>query len=262
MEVLLDLTPVQKRKLANGKTIQLKPEMIGKGTKVMLGSPKAKRILSAHKRNRGCRMGMTDDELEMSGGKISWKGIKRALSKGWKGYKKYVKPIVSPIIREGLKMAIKTGGPALAAAVGQPELAALTPAVEKAVMKIGDVSGAYSVGKLKKGMKRVPRRPPHSGRMMTAGAVLPASHPLIDVGNLQYGSDMIKGSGVSKRRARFNTAMTDPQLPASSPLIDIGNPQYGLDLIRGKGASVGGAMKKGKIGGYIYPPKGGLLSSP
>jgi hypothetical protein len=127
----------------------------------------------------------------------------------------------------------------------------LTPAVEKAVMKIGDVTGAYSVGKLKKGMKRVPRKKATHSPMMMGSAVLPASSPLIDVGNLQYGSDMIKGAGVSKRRARFNTAMTDPQLPASFPLIDVGNPQYGMDLIKGNSV---------KTTGGLLTRKGGLLT--
>lgn len=36
-------------------------------------------------------------------------------------------------------------------------------------------------------------------------------------------------------RVKYTTAMADPALPASRPVIDVGNLQYGQDFIRGMG---------------------------
>lgn len=37
------------------------------------------------------------------------------------------------------------------------------------------------------------------------------------------------------RVGKYTTAMADPILPASHPLVDVGNLQYGQDFIRGMG---------------------------
>jgi hypothetical protein len=257
-KISLDLTTRQISRLRNGHAITVKPEMVGKGMDVMMSPTKIKRIHSAGSRSKGCRCAMSPEELEASGGKLTFKKFKEGLKKGWKGYQKYAKPIVSPIVRAGLKLAIKEGVPAAAAALGQPELAVLAPAIEEAAMKIGDVTKAYGV---KKPRKRASVK--KSKVMMTGAAVLPASHPLVSVGNLQYGQDLIKGNGVMKRHARFNSNLADPELPASKPLIEIGNPQYGNVLLKGGSiTTMGYGMKKKGKGGYIYAPRGGLLASP
>lgn len=244
-------------RLRNGHTITIKPDMVGAGMKVKMDAAKAKKIMSAARRHKGARLALTQEECDMTGGKLTWKGFKRGLKKGWEGYKKYGKPIVSPLIQGAIKLAAKEA-PKLAALAGVPELApvvgALAPALEKSGLAIGKVTGAYSVRRPRKGMKKVSGK---GMRLTSGGAVmrkktscgreLPASSPLIDVGNLQQGSDFIKGRGLTTKLARFNTAIADPSLPASSPLIDVGNLQQGSDFIKG---------------GRLYLKQGGTLYMP
>lgn len=261
-DISLNLTERHMGRLRNGHTITIKPEMVGAGMKVKMDAVKAKKIMSATRRQKGARLALTPEECDMTGGKLSWKGFKRGVKKGWEGYKKYAKPIVSPLVKGAIKLAAKEA-PKLAAMAGAPELApvaaALAPALEEAGLAIGKVTGAYAVRRPRKGMKKVSGKGVRmtSGgaailrRKSTCGRELPASSPLIDVGNLQYGQDLIKGRGLTTKLARFNTAIADPSLPASNPLIDVGNLQYGQDLIPSDRR--GGNLYAGSL--YLAPPR-------
>lgn len=255
--LLLDLGVRQVGRLRNGHVVTIKPSMVGKGMEVKMDKMKAKKIMSAVRRQKGARLGLTEEECTASG--LTWKAVKRGLKKVWDGYQKYAKPIVSPLAKSAIKLAAKEA-PKLVSMAGAPELAPLAtimaPALEEAGLAIGKVTGAYSVKKPRKGMKKVGMKKMKGKgvRLTDGGAVLrqqttcdkqlPATSPLVDVGNLQLGTDFIKGHGMTKRYARFNTALADPSLPASNPLVDVGNLQYGTDFIKG---------------GLLYLKKGGLL---
>jgi len=178
-EVEIDLSPAQIRKLKKGQTIQLKPAMIGKGMKVPMKAHKAKRIHSAARRSKGVRLSMDEDEIEA--GRITWGDLKRGLKKAWRGYKKYVKPVAAPIIKKGLQIGVEKGSQALAAYTGQPEIAILGKiAAEKGVPALGRVTGAY-------GMKRAVV--PNTSMVSN---FLPAANPLLQYGDLYYGSDLMQ----------------------------------------------------------------------
>lgn len=63
-EMSLDLSPKQLKALKGGKTIQLKPTMMGKGMAVKMAAPKARKMRSAMKKNKGMRLSMSGDEIQ------------------------------------------------------------------------------------------------------------------------------------------------------------------------------------------------------
>tara|TARA_R110000868_G_scaffold128196_1_gene336157 strand:+ start:1110 stop:1730 length:621 start_codon:yes stop_codon:yes gene_type:complete len=194
-EVSLDLLPGHCRRLADGNSVTVKHGMIGKGIKVNVHPTTHSKIMRAQRLGKGVRITLTPEEVEMSeGGKLSWKGFKRDFKKGWDFYKSKIKPIIGPLIKKGLQMAVEKGLPKLAARAGLPELMEFQPELEAAVEKGSEVSGAYGLRYAKGGAAR-------SRRM----------------------------------RQRYHTSVTDPRLPASRPLVDVGNLQYGAEFIRGLG---------------------------
>lgn len=250
--IQLDLKPHHIRKLRKGENITIKPGMVGSGMDVKMASHKIRKIHSAMKKGKGVRCCMTGEECEATGGKLSWKAFKRGLKKGWEGYKKYVKPIAGPLIRKGLKMAVEKGAQALTtiAPEAAPAIAALTPAVQSGVEKLGDVTGAYGIHKKRKttttkgkGMKKKTTTRSCSGRgiNLTRGGALSMAgtpqNPLAPIGDLQHGAFMIKGEGV-KSRKRYNTNNISPSLPATHPLATLSSPMYGNEFIRGVGYGV------------------------
>jgi hypothetical protein len=144
-EVRINCMPGHCRRLADGDTITIKPDMIGSGIPIMVHPMTAKKIRRAKRLGKGVRIKLSPQEVEMSGGKISWKQFKRGLKTGWDFYKKHIKPIVGPLIRKGLKTAVEKGLPALGTAIGAPEIALATPELSKAVDKIGDATGGFGV---------------------------------------------------------------------------------------------------------------------
>ena len=255
-DIELNLTERHMGRLRNGHAITVKPSMIGSGMKVKLHPDKVHRLKKAMGKTKGVRLAMTEDECKMTGGKLTWRQVKKGLKAFSKGYKKYAKPIVSPIVKAGIKLAAKEA-PKLVAMAGAPELApaaaALGPALEEAGLAIGKVTGAYSVKKPRKTMKKVKTQKIH----MSRGSPLPASHPLVDVGNVAYGTDFIKGMGMKSTTHKFNTNLADPALPASDPIVDVGSVQYGSAFLKGVGYGV-------MVGnGFLRAPRrGGLLRSP
>lgn len=147
--VSLDLTKPQLRKLHKGQCCQLKPaQMSGGSITLMLSRGKVRKLHTAHKKQKGHRLKMSQEEIEKSGDgfKDVMKAVGRKIKKGIKS--------AGPEIRKGLTTAIKVGLPALAVAVGQPELAVPAKIVadtfaKKAVDALGDKVGFGSGGKKK-----------------------------------------------------------------------------------------------------------------
>lgn len=147
--ISLDLSSHQLKKLGNGNKIIIKPEMVGKGIKLKLPTEHIKAINNAKKSGKAYKIQLTTTE----GG-----DLKKTLKTIWRGYQKYVKPVVAPAIRKGLTQAVKVGLPALAVATGNPELAPGAAWVaneigDKVVNQIGDVTGAYGLHSKKHKLK-------------------------------------------------------------------------------------------------------------
>jgi hypothetical protein len=242
--VLLDILPGHCRNLADGMVVHLKPSMIGSGMEVKLCKKTASRLRRAMKQGKGARLAMSPEEIEASGGRLTWRSFRRGLKRGWSFYKKYVRPVAGPIIEAGIKTAAKAA-PAAAVALGQPELAALAPIAEEALLKIAKKTGA--TGRKMKGgaMKKK--------SAVKKRAVMPAMTPAIDIGSLESGRDLIHGSGLTLGDGFSGGGLTlggsmgstprswgsagpapfvDYQNPAMKPLIQIGNLQHGSYLIK------------------------------
>lgn len=249
--VVLDLLPGHCRRLADGKVVHLQSSMIGKGMEVKVSKPTASRIRRASRLGTGVRLSMSPEEIEASGGKLTWKGFKKGLKTGWNVYKKYVKPVLGPLIRAGIKAAAKAA-PAAAASVGAPELAPLAPIAEEAVLNIGTETGAFGRKKTtKKSMKGGAKKKTMMKKHMSTAtpSVIPARKPLIDVGSVEYGRDLIRGSGLSlggglylggasmgANPSSWTHAGPAPFIstsaPAMNPLIQLGDLQHGSMIIK------------------------------
>lgn len=155
-EFKVALTPRNVSRLRNGHIVQLKADQIGGAVPhthvIKLSGVYAKKLTTAQKKKVGAKIQLSKQEIEASG--LNIKDVGRALKKVADVYKKNIKPIVGPAIRDGLTKAVKVGLPAAAIAVGAPELAPVASAIadqlgSKAVNALGDVTGAYGVGKKK-----------------------------------------------------------------------------------------------------------------
>ena len=151
------LTPRNISRLRNGHTVQLKADQIGGAVShthvIKLSGVYAKKLTLAQKKNAGTKIQLSKQEIEASG--LNARDIGRALKKVADVYKKNVRPVVGPAIRDGLTKAVKVALPAAAVAIGAPELAPVASAVanqfgSKAVNALGDVTGAYGVKGKKK----------------------------------------------------------------------------------------------------------------
>ena len=278
-DITLDLSSRQMSRLRNGHTIQVKPDVVGRGMPLKLHGSKVRKLHTAARRQKGCRLDMSPEEFEASG--ISWKGFKRGVSKaaketgkvlkvGYKGYQEYLKPTLGPAIRKGLQTGARALGAAAAAATAQPELALVGELLARETIPyIGDKTGAFGMKEdamklLKSGFKGYKkhvkptvgpmiRRNLQKGARAIAKAAAEASgrKELLAVGDLiadktiPYIGSKTGAFGMSRKK-RFNTSMVDTGLPADRPLVDIGNLQYGQDFIRGVGYGV-------MVAGSLYP---------
>lgn len=180
---MLDLKQPHFMKMAKGKSIQLKPTMMGSGMKLKVMPSTAKKISKAKRLNKGCRLCMTEEEMTAS-------GIKDIFKKIAKWYGEVVRPSIGPSTRKFLKKggteAINAGLQILGAMTGQPEIVAAARAVsplvemgvEKAVDRFGDWSGAFGLD------QRVMMRP-MSGRTLNSRTY---SRGTYNYGDLQTGN--------------------------------------------------------------------------
>ena len=158
------LTTPQLRKLHKGETVQLKHEHIGEGLKIHLAHGKIKKMLTAKRNKKGMRLKMTPEEVEMNGhgifdfikkvahkvGSFVKNDVAPVAKSAYKGYQKYVKPVVGPAIRKGLAKALPVAVAAAATMLGQPELAIPAAAFASKIATplvdtVGNVSGAYGL---------------------------------------------------------------------------------------------------------------------
>lgn len=138
----LDMSHEQLKKLAAQKAIILKLRQLY-GGKIVLDLPEAhsKRIVRAIKKGKGIKLKLNEDEIEGA-------GVRDWLKKGWRFYKKYVKPVVAPHIKAGLNALVDTAVTAgEAALVGEvPELAPIAVPAAEYLKKKGK-EGVEYVGK-------------------------------------------------------------------------------------------------------------------
>jgi hypothetical protein len=246
--VKLDLMPHHCRRLADGECIQLKHAMIGSGISVNVHPSTHKKLMSAHKKGKGYRLSMSPQEVEMSGGKVSWKQFQRGLKKGWDFYRKHLASALGPLAKEGLKRLSSYAGatlgtqfgtagdklieelgksgvygdqpaPSSAPKASAPRLPAPTPApavVPKPTPVVKEEPKSYSVGGAGVRRRKRTTTPKHmsmSGRgMCTCGAGLYAS-------------------GGEVRRMYIPSASNPMNSAVNSNLLDVGSTQYGQRFI-------------------------------
>jgi hypothetical protein len=202
-ELHANITTPQIRKLAKGENIQLKHEQIGHGLKIHLSHGMVKKMMNAKKKMRGTRLKMSPEEIHMNGEGI-FKNIKKAANKVGKfvknnvvpvakkvysGYQKHIKPIVSPLIREGLTKALPIAVGAAATALGQPELAVPAAAIASRISSplvnsIGNATGAYGLKKPRR--KRFVLRTDRSTMVHSYHPAMTPALPLPDFSKPDY----------------------------------------------------------------------------
>jgi len=133
----MSLTERQRKRLAKGYIVQIKPEQLYKGThEIHLTSEQAKKVRNAIKHGKGMRLQFDSQQQHIHGGKIHWGKIAKSIYH-------VAKPFIRPVLN--------TGVDALATMTGNPELAPLGNAL---VNKIGDQTGAYGItSHFRKGIK-------------------------------------------------------------------------------------------------------------
>jgi hypothetical protein len=165
-EVQLDLQPHHVLKLAKGHTIQVPHKMIGSGMTIIVKKPKHTRVHRAHRNQKGCRLSLDPEELEMQGEGF-WDTLKKIGS--FIKDKVFTNPIykqhVAPLIKQGLN----TGIDVLSGLAGSqaPFLAPVVSQIGRAgVSKLGEATGAYGLVPVMAGTRRKGRG---------SGSILPQS---------------------------------------------------------------------------------------
>lgn len=147
------LTKLNIRRLKRGEATVLKHDQLkGGGSVLHLSRAQTRKLDRNHRRGQGVTIQLTQPEYEatITGEGLSWKGFQRGAKKigkaVWKGYKKYIKPVAAPIIKQGLHSLVNMGAAAGASALGQPLLAPQAAAIgDAAVGALGEVTGAYGL---------------------------------------------------------------------------------------------------------------------
>lgn len=250
--IKVDLLPGHCRRLADGEAITVKHDMMGKGIPVVVHHTTAKKLMAAHKKGKGMRLGMSPQEVEMSGGKITWKKFTRGLKKGWQFYRKNLSKIFGPLVKQGLQTLSAAAGaelgpgatiagnklieglastglygddgdgstPSRAAA---PAPVATTPATAAPVATTPAARPAqrgYSVGGA--GIRKRATRKPRTH--MSGGAMF--LQPFYGAGLYSHGSGLFSGGSI------YAPSNFIPHTsPVMTRLVDIGNTQYGSHLI-------------------------------
>jgi len=159
------LSTPQLKKLAYGRQIQLKNRQIGTGIHRLLLKPStAAKVIKAYNSGKGLRIQLDAEEIEKNG-----EGFKKWMGKLWGGiksvYNKVLKPILSPLIRTGLK----TGISALSGVTGLP-LGQLEGQYDL-VNRLGNKTNAF--GLKKRGGRRGGEVPPFMMNDLQNGALSP-----------------------------------------------------------------------------------------
>ncbi len=150
--VSLDLTPASIKKLTEGKTVHIPHTKLLKGIQVVLKKKKVSRVVRAAEKQRGVRLQMDPEELEMQGGAF-WDVLKNIGSfiRDKVFTNQVYKQNIAPLIKQGLNSGVDALTAAAAAEV--PMLAPVVNTLGKAaVSKVGEVSGAYGLRRGRKGI--------------------------------------------------------------------------------------------------------------
>lgn len=165
----LNLTPAQARSSASGKAIKVKASQIDSGDKIVFVHPvNYKLLMKSKKAGKGCTLTLSPGEIEATRqSDMMGSGIFDFLKKGWNWVKNNwdstLRPIASAIADVGV--------PALATAVGAPQLAGV------ARSGLRDITGVGIEGKPAKGSqamkdKMSALRAKRKGKKTTSGAGL------------------------------------------------------------------------------------------
>jgi len=228
-KINVDILPGHCRNLADGRCVTLKPHMVGRGIPIVVHHTTAKKIMKAHKAGKGHRLMMSPEEIEMSGGKLTWKGFKRGLKKGWDWYKKNLAPALGPLIQKGLKSGVS----ALSAVV--PEFAPFAGAADSLVNKLGD-TGLYGDRGSSSSQPTVAASSPPTTSTTPAPTPSPAPAP--------QKKSKLEGAGVRRRKKtapKRKTAPKQMQMPGYG--LYAGDPySTGMGLYAGNGLYAGGSI--------------------
>lgn len=184
-KVSVSISENQFDKLRRGKPIQLSKEKLKNGNHVLYVNPSlAKEIRKARNANKGLRIQLTQQELEMSA-----EGLKEFLKKAGVFYNKHIKSTVSPYIKKGLNQLANVALTEAEAIlpVAQPYLEKGRKYIPQAIDKVGDITGAYG---MKGGMPVI-----HCGgcdgcrkgnKTMKAGSFKPAGNGIKKSGKIVF----------------------------------------------------------------------------
>lgn len=168
VKINLALTDKQLRALANHKSVLIKPHQVQDQAYSIHVEPKTHAsITNKAKKGKGHILKLSptehDANIEMVGGRITWKSIGRTLRKAGKAvgkvYREHIRPVVGEHLRKAVKEGVKKVVPlalnALTTAVA-PEIAPITRPVyenlgerlsEPATQGLSRLTGAYGLTK-------------------------------------------------------------------------------------------------------------------
>lgn len=141
------LSNAQLRQLKKGGAIRIKPSQLGGGPHtLMLGAQNFRKLETKRGKGRGAEIRLSPQELEATGGKLSWKGFLRGAKKF------YDESGLKPVVRKGLKKGLEAAAVAVPTFFGAPEAA---PAARtfaktvgaKAIDMIGDRTGGWGIAR-------------------------------------------------------------------------------------------------------------------
>ena len=110
VQIKLNLTVVQKRKLLNGHTVQLANSQIGRGADIMVDEKTYKRLMRASRAGKGARL-TASTEMALS---IEGAGFKSVMKKIGKTTKKVFNEDIKPVVKkEAIKFLHETVRPGI-----------------------------------------------------------------------------------------------------------------------------------------------------
>jgi hypothetical protein len=145
--------------------VQLKPEVVGKGTKLVTHPSKVKRTRVHFSKQKGTRTSLTEQERQASaaaqeGGRVGLGRTKKGVNGGLRFYREKVRPKVKDDLKKVVKTAVQTALPVAATTLGGPAGAAFVANNEVnegvsdlATDSLGRLTGAYGVaGRVTQGL--------------------------------------------------------------------------------------------------------------
>lgn len=139
VRVTVRLSDSQARRLMAGHRVNLRAQDLAGSDHVLWLHPEtAKRLAKAKRGKVGARLELTKQEAEMSG-----EGLKEFFQSIGRFYKEKIRPVVGPIIRQGLQGVAQAAASSFGPKVGEIE-AKYGPEL---IAKLGDATGAFGLAK-------------------------------------------------------------------------------------------------------------------